>query len=394
MTGKTVILGVSGSVACYRACDLARELMRQGADVRVCLTESAAKFISPVLFEALTGNPCLVSAFDEPERGKMAHIELARRASLLLVAPATASSLNKLAAGVADDMLTTVALAFEGPVVVAPAMNPTMFANETTQASLKTLESKGAIIVEPNNGEVACGEQGQGKLASQEQIVRAALSALSASDSLKGKKVLVTSGPTREPIDDVRFISNRSSGKMGSALARAALLMGAEVVVVSGPATTPLPIQAAVHRVETAESMLEVCSQEAPSCDIIIGAAAVADFRVANPISGKIRRSAGLPQLELTPNPDIIAQLAKLAKPGCKVVAFAAEPNKLLEEAKRKLEEKSVSAIVVNDVSDPQIGFDSDLNEVVIVTRDGIERSERTTKLACALWILERIKTL
>lgn len=394
LTGTNIVLGVSGSVACYRACDLARELMRQGATVRVCLTDSAQNFVTSALFEALTGQPCLQDTFEEPKRGRMAHIDWAREAHVLVLAPATANVLNKLSAGIADDMLTTIALAFEGPVVLAPAMNPTMFADETTQRSLKDLESKCAWIVQPGEGEVACGEQGQGKLASIAQIVSAVREAASIGKTLQGKHVLITSGPTQEPIDDVRFLSNRSSGKMGAALAKAALLMGAEVTVVSGPVNAQLPLKAKVTRVRTAREMLDAAQKVVGQADLVIGAAAVADFAIANPLKGKIRRSEGVPDLHLVPNPDIIADLAKTAKSGTQVVAFAAEPGTDTEEPRAKMERKCVSAIVVNDVSDPLIGFESDINELTLLTRHGQSQSPRASKLECALWLLQELTKL
>lgn len=388
---KNVVLGVSGSVACYRACDLARELMRSGWTVRVCLTDSAQGFVKPALFEALTGQPCLVSAFDEPVAGRMAHIDWARSADLLLVAPATANTLNKLSAGVADDMLTTIALAYDGPIIAAPAMNPTMYGNSSTQATLTSLRAKGVFFVEPGEGEVACGEQGQGKLASIAEIHHMVQTVLRTSERLKGKSVLITSGPTEEPVDSVRFLTNRSSGKMGSALARAALLMGANVTVVSGPAEAPLPLKANIVRVRTAREMLDAATDALPAADIVIGAAAVADFAVANAVTGKIRRSDGVPDIKLVPNPDVIHELAKARKPGALVVAFAAEPDEGLETARKKLADKGVDAVVVNNVGDPAIGFGSDQNELTLLTRDETHRSPRTSKLECAIWLLEHV---
>ncbi|MBI3721810.1 MAG: bifunctional phosphopantothenoylcysteine decarboxylase/phosphopantothenate--cysteine ligase CoaBC, partial [Fimbriimonas ginsengisoli] len=385
-----VVLGVCGSVAAYRAADLARELMRRGCTVRVCLTESAEKFVTRALFEALTGQPCLIGAFEEPESGRMAHIDCARQAGLLLIAPATANTIARLAAGVADDMLTTIASAYTGRMLIAPAMNPSMYASPALREALATLASRGAEIVEPAEGDVACGEQGQGKLASVERIAGVASVVLSASHALSGKKVLITSGPTREPIDSVRFVSNRSSGKMGSALARAALMMGADVTVVSGPSSAPLPIGATIVRVETAEEMLKGALARVKDADLVIGAAAVADYRPASPEKGKIRREAGRIELEMVANPDIIAALASAAKKGARVVGFAAEPGPDGEAARVKLARKGLFAIAVNDVSAPGIGFDADENELTLVWADGgEERSGRRSKLACALWLLE-----
>ncbi len=389
---SNVVLGVTGSIAAYRAADLARELMRGGCTVRVCLTPSAEKFVTRVLFESLTGQPCLVWAFDEPEAGRMAHIDWARQADLLVIAPATANILNKLAAGVADDMLSTIALAYTGPMLIAPAMNPAMLANDTTQESLRRLAARGVEIVQPTEGEVACGEHGQGKLASVSEIASAALALIGWTRSLRGRRVLITSGPTREPIDSVRFLSNRSSGKMGAALAKAALWMGAEVTVVTGPTSVPPPLGARVVRVETAQEMLAAASEEAPATDLILAVAAVADYRVAEPSRGKIRRTAEDLLLRLVPNPDVVAELGRIAKPGAVLVGFAAEPTDDLAVAREKLERKGLHFIAANDVSRPGIGFESDENELVLIGRQGPpERSGTLSKIACAKWLLERV---
>lgn len=360
--------------------------------MRVCLTDSAERFVTRELFEALTGQPCLQNVFDEPETGRMAHIDWARQADVLIVAPASANILNKLAAGIGDDMLTTIALAYDGPVVLAPAMNPTMYASAQVQESLLKLASRAAVIVEPETGDVACGENGQGKFASVDKIAAFIELVAKRKEILKGKHVLITSGPTQEPIDDVRYISNRSSGKMGAAMARAALLMGAKVTVVSGPTSVPLPSSVEVIRVETAEQMLSEAKKHAPKSDLIVGVAAVADYHVANPIRGKMRRSSEPLNLELIPNPDVIAELAKLAPPGARIVGFAAEPSPDLDAAMKKIESKHLTVIAHNDVSRKDIGFESDSNELTLVFADGRQRkSGRQSKLGCALWLLEQI---
>ena len=267
---KRVVLGVSGSIAAYRAADLSRDLMRTGFSVRVCLTDSAEKFVTRTLFEALTGEPCLQDTFEEPEVGRMAHIDWARQAAILVIAPATANTIAKLASGIGDDMLGALALAYTGPMLIAPAMNPSMYAQATTQEAMRRLAERGAVFVEPLEGDVACGEHGQGKLASNTAIVSEALAIASHSSALSGQTILITSGPTQEPIDEVRYLTNRSSGKMGAALARAALLMGAEVTVVTGPVHVTLPLEAQVVRVHTAVDMLEACKPLAASADIVI----------------------------------------------------------------------------------------------------------------------------
>lgn len=385
------VLGVSGSVAAYRAADLARELMRNGFTVRVCLTDSAQKFVQPALFEALTGNPCLIEAFEEPERGRMAHIDWARQADIIIIAPATANTINKIAQGIADDMLSTITLATTKPIVIAPAMNPQMYANEVTQQSLEVLEARGAYIVEPEEGDVACGENGQGKLASISSIIFTVNGVASTSKLLKGKKILITSGPTHEPIDDVRFITNRSSGKMGVALAKAALLMGAEVTMIAGPQEARIPLHLTVIKVKTALEMLEAMKGQAPQHDWIIGAAAVADYRLENPSPGKLRRSESSLQISFVPNPDIIAEAARLA-PNSKVIGFAAEPSTDLSIAKEKIRKKSLFAIAANDVGNTEIGFDSSANAIDLIFADGnIFHSGVRSKFQCAVWLLESI---
>lgn len=386
----TAVLGVSGSVAAYRAADLARELMRSGFQVRVCLTDSAQKFVSTALFEALTGQPCLVDSFEEPVRGRMAHIDWARAADVLVVAPATANTLSRLAHGIGNDMLTTIAIAYDGPVVVAPAMNPTMYASDGVRASLKVLKGRGTEVVEPTEGDVACGENGQGKLAPIATIAEAAVTAAHRKQLLAGKVVLITSGPTIEAIDDVRFISNHSSGKMGASLARAALSLGARVLVVSGPAKVGLPEEAQVIHVQSALDMLKAAMPLASQADFIIGCAAVADYRPTDRYSGKLRRSGDPIHLSLVPNPDIIAELAKVST--ARVVGFAAEPSPDLETVRAKLSKKGLFAIASNDVSRTDIGFDSDDNELTLVFSDGrTVASAKQSKLKCAFWLLREI---
>lgn len=386
-----LVLGVSGSVAAYRAADLARELMREGHFVRVCLTDAAQKFVTSALFEALTGQPTLIDTFEEPERGRMAHIDWARQADAVVVAPATANTIVRLAHGIGDDMLSTIVLATTAPLIVAPAMNPHMYANDAFRDALATLQSRAAAIVEPVEGDVACGENGQGKLASIAQIVGVVRTVLARGKTLAGKRVLITSGPTQEPIDGVRFLSNRSSGKMGSALARAAILMGADVTIVAGPQRAPIPMGAQVIRVRTAGEMLEAALNQAANADVIVGAAAVADYRPASPVAGKLRRSADPISLELVPNPDIIAALAQAA-PRAKVIGFAAEPTGETSIALDKLQRKNLFAVAANDVSQPGQGFDADENVLRLVFADGrVEESGRQSKLGCALWLLERV---
>jgi len=365
--------------------------MRRGYDVRVCLTDAAQNFVRPALFEALTGNPCLIDTFEEPDRGRMAHIDWARQANLLVVAPATASTLARIAHGVGDDMLTTIALAYEGPMLFAPAMNPSMYANEATQAAIRTLEERGAWFVEPAEGDVACGEHGQGKLASVDRIADEAEALAIRSTALAGKTVLITNGPTREPLDDVRFFSNRSSGRMGAAVARAATALGANIVVVSGPVEVGYPRGAKVVRVETAVQMLEAARAEAAAASIVIGVAAVADYRPPKPVAGKIRRSDTSLEVQLVPNPDVVATIAS-ENPNATVVAFAAEPSSDLTAAREKMVRKGVAAIAFNDVSRADVGFAGSDNELTLIYADGrIVESGKRSKLACARWLFDQL---
>jgi phosphopantothenoylcysteine decarboxylase/phosphopantothenate--cysteine ligase len=389
---EVAILGVSGSVASYRAADLARDLMRAGFEVRVCLTQSAAEFVRPALFEALTGRPCLVGAFEEPVRGEMAHIAWAREASVVVVAPATANTIANLAYGQAVDMLSTLALATTAPLVIAPAMNPQMYASEPTQAAMRILAARAALTVEPTEGDVACGEHGQGKLASNAAIVSAVVALRRRRQVLAGRRVLLTSGPTQEPLDSVRFLSNRSSGKMGAALARAVHLLGGEATVVTGPATAPLPLTARTVRVRTAQEMLEAVLAHLSGQDFVIGAAAVADYRPANPSPGKLRRKDEMLSLELVPNPDVIATAAAEADPETRVIGFAAEPTSDDGVALEKLRRKGLDALAMNDITRSDAGFEAESNELTLLWPDGGRaRSGLQSKLLCGIWLMEAL---
>ncbi len=389
--GLKVILGVSGSVAAYRAADLARELARHGIELRVCLTDGAKRFVSPLLFESLTAHPVLESVFDEPVKGRMAHIEWARWADLILIAPATANVLAKTANGLADDMLSAIWLASTGAKMIAPAMNPAMYQSDSNVAAMEILRQRGVWMVEPTEGDVACGEFGQGKLVANDAIVSEVLRWAKNRNRLAGKTVLLTSGPTQEAIDSVRYISNRSSGKMGAALARAAMEMGAKVIAVSGPAQVLPP----AHQLIQVESALEMEAESllhAASADYIVGVAAVADYRLANPIEGKMRRQDEKLALELTPNPDIIAALARAAKPGAKIIGFAAEPTSDLDAAQLKLKRKDLTALAVNDISRQGLGFGSDRNQLTVLFSDGrVVESEVQSKTTLARWLFEQV---
>jgi phosphopantothenoylcysteine decarboxylase/phosphopantothenate--cysteine ligase len=387
-----IVLGVCGSIAAYRAADLARDLMRAGHEVHVCLTDAAQQFVTPLLFETLTGHPCHTEAYQEPERGRMAHIDLARQADLILIAPASANTIAKLVHGDADDMLTTIVSASRAMLMLAPAMNPQMYASRANALNLATLEARGAVIIDPQDGDVVAGESGPGKLASNATILAAVAEVRDLHARFAGQTILITSGPTQEPIDDVRFLTNRSSGKMGSALAQMARWMGAEVTVVAGPQTAPLPLDVRVQRVRTALEMHDAAVAVAPNVDWAIGVAAVADYRPRHRATGKLRRTDESVPLELVPNPDIIAAIAA-ACPG-KTIAFAAEPSAGLDYARAKLARKGVFALAMNDISQVEIGFESDRNALALLWRDPsrpVAESGIRSKLACARWLLETL---
>ncbi|WP_287155186.1 bifunctional phosphopantothenoylcysteine decarboxylase/phosphopantothenate--cysteine ligase CoaBC [Candidatus Solincola tengchongensis] len=368
-----VVFGVTGGIAAYKAVEVVRRLAERGLDVRVIMTEHATRLVGPDTFRAVSGNPVSVRLFDAPGPA-MEHISLARAADLVVVAPATANILAKMAHGLADDLLSTTLLATRAPVLVAPAMNREMYRHPATQDNLRKLRERGVHVVGPESGALACGEEGEGRMAEPPAIVEAALHILGLRGDLSGHRVLVTAGGTREPLDPVRFIGNRSSGKMGHALAETARELGAEVVLVSGPTSLPAPPGVERVMVETAEEMRREVLSRFAGCSAVVMAAAVADFTPARKSEEKIKRGGreGL-TVELVPTPDILGELCARRSPGQVLVGFAAETGDLLEKARKKLDDKGVDILVANDVSRPGLGFDSDLNQAVILFRDGRE---------------------
>ena len=387
-----IVLGVSGGIAAYKAPELVRRLRDAGAEVRVILTPNAARFVSPISLAAVSDYGVIVDQWGDPQRGGVDHIELARWSELLLIAPATANILAKLATGLADDALTTYALAHRGATMVAPAMNTFMLQHPTVAENVERLKARGVIILEPDSGLLACGDEGAGRMPDVPVLVRRVRDHFGARD-LQGKSILVTAGPTREPIDPVRYISNRSSGKMGYALADAARRRGATVTLVSGPTALPAPAGVELVEVLTAREMHDAVLQRLGTHGIVIMAAAVADYAPLTVAGTKIKKeSAGESlTLELKKNPDILLAIAA-ASPRPFTVAFAAETDNVEQHAREKLQRKNADLIVANDVSDRSIGFDSDENEVVIITRDGsVTRPARGPKLVIASRILDRV---
>lgn len=390
-----IVLGISGGIAAYKTPDLVRRLQDAGADVRVLMTVNATRFVSPLALAAVSNHGVIHDQWGDPARGGVDHIEIARWADLLLIAPATANIIAKIAAGIADDALTTYAVAHRTRLMVVPAMNTFMYRHVTVQTNLDTLRARGAIVLDPDSGLLACGDEGVGRMPDIPVIVEQ-VSQLSAPRDLEGRKVVITAGPTREPVDPVRYLSNRSSGKMGYALAEAARARGAAVVLVSGPTSLSPAAGIDLLRVGSAREMAEAARQAAENADVIIGAAAVADFTVATPAPLKISKREGEDELTLvlTKTPDILADLSARV-PKAVIVAFAAETDEHEQNAKRKLEKKGAHLIVLNDVADSSIGFDSDHNAVTILDRDGgREPVARDTKARIAHRILDRVVTL
>ena len=383
LAGQRIVLCVTGGIAAYKAADLARRLQDAGAQVRVVMTEAATRFITPMTFQALTGQPVRTSLWDEAAEAAMGHIELARWADRLLVAPASADAIARLAAGLAGDLLGTLYLATEAPLVLAPAMNRVMWAHPATQANLATLQARGAQVLGPGEGDQACGEVGAGRMLEPLQIV----AALQAAGALAGRRLLITAGPTFEDLDPVRFIGNRSSGKMGFALAAEAARQGAEVTLVAGPVALSTP--AGVHRldVRSAEQMRAAVLAALPGQDAFIGAAAVADFRPAQVASTKIKKSAGLPQVEWTATPDILTEVAAHAQRPALVVGFAAETDDLEAHARDKLARKRVDLIAANRV-DAGLGFEADDNALTVFAADGTREIARQSKVGVARELL------
>lgn len=393
LAGKTVILGVTGSIAAYKAAEIASSLVKLGASVHTVMTSSACKLMSPATFRAITSNPVLVNLFDEPRSDEIVHIALPQRADLLLIAPATANIIGKLANGIADDMLSTMALVVRCPMLIAPAMNSRMYTNPVVIGNLDKLKNLGWQVIEPVEGRLACGDEGIGKLAEPQVIVDQALATLTdGKNDLQGVNILVTAGPTREPMDPVRFISNYSSGKMGYAIAEIAANRGGSVTLVSGPTDLPVPVGVELIRVQTAKEMLEAVMKITPTADIIVATAAVADYRPSEIAGQKIKKSDESLKLELSKTEDILKSIGEVKEKQI-LVGFAAETENLEENARKKLLTKNLDLIVANDVSDPEGVFGSDTNSVTLIPREGeICRWPRMSKREIAHGIFDYIR--
>jgi phosphopantothenoylcysteine decarboxylase / phosphopantothenate---cysteine ligase len=385
LQGRRVVVGVSGSIATYKAAEVVRGLIKQGAVVRVCMTPSATKFVGPATFAGLTGEHVETDVFDRPER--VVHVELGRWAETFLVCGATASTLSRLAAGSGEDILSATYLMCRCPILLAPAMHTEMWEHVAVQRNVETLVRDGATLVPPEVGDLASGDYGAGRLADPAVIVEAVIAASTAKD-LSGVRVLVTAGPTREPLDPVRFISNRSTGRMGFALALEAKRRGAHVTVVAGPTSAGAPPGLDVVRVETADDMLRACLDRFEETDVAVLNAAVADWRAANVADRKVKKADADRTLALEPTPDTAAELGRKKGPQHFLVLFAAETDDMVTYARSKLTSKQADMVVANQVGRPDTGFDSETNDAAIVTANGVEQLDRLQKddLARTVW--------
>lgn len=391
LQGKTVVLAVTGSIAAYKIANLASTLSKLHADIHVLMTENATNFIHPITFETLTQNKCLIDTFDRNFQYSVEHVVLAKRADVVLVAPASANVIGKLAHGIADDMLTTTVMACSCPKIISPAMNTNMYENPIVQDNLQRLKGFGMQVIEPEVGLLACRDVGAGKLPSEDILLQYILREAACEKDLAGKKVLVTAGPTREAIDPVRFISNHSTGKMGYAIAKNAVMRGAQVTLVTGPVAIAPPLFADIVSVESAQDMFEAVAARAQEQDIIIKAAAVADYTPQTVADEKIKKADGSDGIALRRTQDILAWLGEHRRPGQFLCGFSMETENMLENSRQKLRKKKVDMIVANNLKEDGAGFGTDTNVVTLITDQGQKELPLLTKEQVAGEILDFI---
>lgn len=391
LKGKTVVLGVTGSIAAYKIAGVASSLVKQGADVHVLMTENATNFINPVTFESLTKNKCIVDTFDRNFQFNIAHVSLAQKADIMLVAPASANIIAKMAYGIADDMLSTTVLAMNCPVLVSPAMNVNMYNNPVVQENIKRLSEFGKIIIPPETGYLACGDIGTGKMPSEEVLIHYILREIACEKDLRGRKVLVTAGPTREAIDPVRFITNHSTGKMGYAIAEQAMLRGADVTLISGPVSIAPPPFVSVFPVISAEDMFGEVVKHYEKQDIIIKTAAVADYTPAIKQEEKIKKSDGEFSIEFNRTQDILAWLGMHKKETQVLCGFSMETQNVIENSKEKLKKKNADLIAANSLKDEGAGFGTDTNHLILIEEEKMADLPLMTKQAAADRLLDRL---
>lgn len=395
LAGKCVVLGVTGGIAAYKACELTSRLRKAGAQVYVIMTKNACQFVAPLTFETLSNHPVATDTFARPETWEVEHVALAKRADVFVIAPATANILAKMACGLADDMLSTTVLATRAPVLVAPAMNTGMWDNPATQENVKRLRQRGVHFIGPEGGFLACGDTGAGRMSEPKDIFDAIEKLLAMQQDLAGLSVLVTAGPTQERLDPVRFITNRSSGKMGYAIAAVAAARGASVTLVTGPTSLPIPQGVNAVRILSTQELYDQMLALCPQMDVVIQAAAPADFTPETVADQKIKKQGDEPLvIRLTQTPDVAAAVGKTKKEGQTLVGFAAETNDVLQNAQKKLAKKNLDLIVANDVTAPGAGFDVDTNIVTFVTQDGLEKLPMMKKAEVADALLDQILSI
>lgn len=392
LTGKTIVLGVTGSIAAYKIANLASMLVKLNADVHVIMTQNATHFITPMTFETLTNNKCIVDTFDRNFNFDVKHVSLAKRGDLFLVAPCTANVIGKVANGICDDMLTTTIMATKAPVLFSPAMNTGMWENPVLQDNLKKLQHYGYHVIEPVVGRLACGDTGSGKMPSEETLLEHILLHLAREKDLKGKRLLITAGPTQEAIDPVRFISNRSSGKMGYALAKMAVLRGAQVTLVSGPVSIAPFAGIETVAVRSAQQMFEAVSERSAESDVVIMCSAVADYKPASYSEQKMKKGDNDMSIPLTRTQDILSWLGDHKQAGQVLVGFSMETENLIENSRRKLTKKHADLICANSIASEQTGFAVDTNKVTLITQENVTELPLCTKEETADLILDSIK--
>ncbi len=388
---KTILLGVTGGIAAYKSASLASRLVKAGAEVRVIMTEHATNFINPITFETLTGHKCITDTFDRNFEFQVEHVSLAKKADVIMVAPATANIIAKLAHGLADDMLTTTILASHAPKLVAPAMNTGMYENPVTQDNLALLKKYGMEVIEPAAGHLACGDEGKGKMPEPEILYEHILRSCACKQDMKGLKVLVTAGPTQEAVDPVRFLTNHSSGRMGYSIAKACMLRGADVTLVTGRTALTPPLFVDVVPVVSAKDMYDAVISRSGEMDIIIKAAAVADYRPVHVAEEKVKKSDGSFSLELERTDDILKYLGKHKKPGQFLCGFSMETENMLENSRKKLEKKHLDMIAANNLKVPGAGFETTTNIITIITPDSVKELELMSKDDAAFRLLDEI---
>jgi len=394
-TGREIVLGVTGGIAAYKSAELVSRLRHLGANVHVIMTKNATEFVAPLTFQTLSANPVVTDTFQAPEYWNVEHVALAKRADIFVIAPATANIMAKMAAGIADDMLSTTVLATKAPVLLAPAMNTGMWTAEATRKNAETLAARGIHFVGPDSGMLACGDEGAGRMSEPEMIVEAIHRILFPDSGFSGLRVLITAGATRERLDPVRFLTNDSSGRMGFALATAARDLGAEVTVIYGSVSVPVPSGVKGIRIESTLELYEAVMKEAPCQDVIIQAAAVSDYRPADRSETKMKKKAGQDLvIRLVENPDIAREVGARKKDGQTLVGFAAETDHVLEHAQQKLKRKNLDMIVANDVTQEGAGFNTDTNIAALITEDQVTQLPLQSKRALADKILDRILIL